>query len=462
MSVCIAWNESILMSSASPAPKFTLGSTMRHVLVMTSTGTVGLIAIFLVDFINLFYISMLGSQELAAAIGYAGTVIFFTIAIGIGLAIAAGATVSRRLGAGEREAARRAAGTVIWFSVAVSILVVAGLWPNLEWVLAVIGARGETLAISTRFMQIVLPSMPFMCLAMVLGAVLRAVGDARRAMFVTLTGGIVTAILDPVFIFAMGLGVDGAAIVMVMSRLSLVVVGLYGAVRIHNLVGKPAVAHLNADLRALLAVALPAVLTNIATPVGNAIVTATIAPFGDDAVAGWAIIGRVIPVAFGAVFALSGAVGPIIGQNFGANLMDRVSSTVRDSLVCVLAYTLVVWILLFLLQQPIIKLFGATPDAAALITFFCSIAAAGFFFNGALFVSNAAFNNLGYPIYSTLFNWGKATIGTAPFVWVGADYLGANGVLAGQALGGVVFGLGAIWTSMSVVNKLARERAAAA
>jgi hypothetical protein len=57
--------------------KFTTGSTMRHVVVMTATGSIGLVAVFIVDALNLFYISLLGQAELAAAIGYAGTLLFF-------------------------------------------------------------------------------------------------------------------------------------------------------------------------------------------------------------------------------------------------------------------------------------------------------------------------------------------------------------------------------------------------
>ena len=58
---------------------------MRHVVVMTATGSIGVMAIFIVDFLNLFYISLLGQQELAAAIGYAGTVLFFTVSLCIGI-----------------------------------------------------------------------------------------------------------------------------------------------------------------------------------------------------------------------------------------------------------------------------------------------------------------------------------------------------------------------------------------
>lgn len=73
--------------------KFTQGSTMRHVIVMTLTGSVGLMAVFVVDLLNLFYIARLGEQELAAAIGYAGSVLFFLTSFAIGLSIAGTALV---------------------------------------------------------------------------------------------------------------------------------------------------------------------------------------------------------------------------------------------------------------------------------------------------------------------------------------------------------------------------------
>jgi hypothetical protein len=66
-----------------PNARFVTGSTMRHVIVMTATGSVGLIAVFIVDALNLFYISLLGIQELAAAIGFASTLLFFTISVAI-------------------------------------------------------------------------------------------------------------------------------------------------------------------------------------------------------------------------------------------------------------------------------------------------------------------------------------------------------------------------------------------
>src|ERR1044072_1850450 len=93
--------------SAAPAhaPKVPRGPIMRHVAVMTATGSIGLMAIFVVDFLNLFYIALLGQAELAAAIGYAGTVLFFTFFISIDNGIAGTALVSRALGARRRDGA---------------------------------------------------------------------------------------------------------------------------------------------------------------------------------------------------------------------------------------------------------------------------------------------------------------------------------------------------------------------
>ncbi|MFK7791109.1 MAG: MATE family efflux transporter [Devosiaceae bacterium] len=435
-------------------PRFVTGSTMRHTVVMTATGSIGLVAIFIVDFANLFYISQLGETELAAAIGYAGTLMFFITSAAIGTTIGITALVSRALGSGEKERAKAVAGTgLVFIFVLISVLSLF-CWLFLESLLSGLGATGRTLDVAISFLQIVIPSMPLLALGMAMSGLLRAVGDAKRAMYVTLGAGIAAAIMDPIFIFALDMGVNGAAVSTTLSRLALFGMGVYGAMKVHDLVAIPDKSALQTHISGLTAIAIPAILTNVATPVGNAIVTRAIAPFGDDAVAGWAIVGRIIPVAFGAIFALSGAVGPILGQNYGAGRIDRVQRAFMDALLLILAYTTVVWVILFIARDPIVALFDAQGDAANLVILFCTYVAASFIFNGALFVANASFNNLGFATYSTVFNWGKATVGTLPFVWLGAMWGGAGGVLIGQALGSVVFGLAAVITAYFTMQRL--------
>ncbi|WP_245428380.1 MATE family efflux transporter [Kumtagia ephedrae] len=439
------------------AATFTVGSTMRHVVVMTATGSVGLISIFVVDALNLFYISLLGVEELAAAVGFASTLLFFTISVAIGFTIACGALVSRCLGRGDREEAARMGGASLVFMAATTAILTAAVWPFLHQLVALMGARGETLTLSVRFLQIVLPSTPLVALGMCATGILRGVGDARRAMYVTLGSGLAAAVFDPILIFGLGLGLDGAAISTVLARVVMLAIGIHGAHHVHRLVRLPDWARLREAARPFFAIGWPAVLTQVATPVGNTYVTVEMAAFGDQAVAGWAIIGRIIPVAFGVVFALSGAVGPILGQNFGAKRYDRIVTTMRDSLVVTVAYVAVVWALLAVFAGPIAGLFGAQGLSRELIVFFCLFAAGSFLFNGALFVASAAFNNLGYPTYSTLFNWGRSTLGVIPFVWAGASLYGAIGVVAGWGLGAVVFGVLSVVVCFRVINRIAAE-----
>jgi len=451
------------MAEASPAQgKFVTGPTLGHVITMTVTGSIGLIAVFFVDALNLFYISLLGQQELAAAVGYAGTLLFFNTSIAIGLSIAATALTSRALGRGNRAEARQLAGASLVLTGGIMTGLAILQLPFLSGLLHALGARGQTAELALGFMRIALPSIPFLGLGLCLSGLLRAVGDARRAMFVTLGAAAAVAVLDPLLIFAFKLGLDGAAWATVLARVAMAAIGWHGLWRVHGLFARPDATVFQRELRPFMAIGVPAVLTQVATPFGNAIVTAAIADYGDDAVAGWAVIGRLIPVAFGALFALSGAVGPILGQNYGAGRYDRLRSTIRDSFSVTLVYVLVVWVLMALFSGPIAGLFGATGLARELIVFFCLFVAGSFVFNGLLFVANAAFNNLGFALYSTVLNWGRATLGVIPFVWLGGQWYGVLGVLAGYGLGVIVFGLIGVVLCLRVLARLERRAAPAA
>ena len=439
--------------------KFVTGSTLSHVLRMTAAGTVGLVAVFLVDVVNLFYISMLGHKELAAAVGYAGTLLFFVLSLAIGLSIAVGAITSQALGRGDRAHAKQLAGASMVLMAATMTLAAVVVYPLLPYLLTLLGATGSTADLALRFSRIVLPSTPVLGLGMCLSALLRSLGDAHRAMFVTLGAGVATAMLDPLLIFGLGWGLDGAAVATGLARLVMVGIGLHGVVRVHQLLEWPSASVLRQTLKPFFSIGVPSVLTQIATPVGNAFVTAAISSYGDNAVAGWAVIGRVIPVAFAALFALSGSVGPILGQNLGAGRHDRLHSTMRDSLKVVVGYVLCVWLLLALGGGWIANVFHADGEARELIVFFCVFVAGSYIFNGAVFVANAAFNNLGFALYSTALNWGRATLGVVPFIWLGGHYFGARGVLGGYGLGVVLFGVAAVVMCFRVLDQLERENA---
>ncbi|WP_298560949.1 MATE family efflux transporter [uncultured Aliiroseovarius sp.] len=433
--------------------KFLEGSLLRHITVMSLTSSVGLMAIFLVDLVDMIFISMLGRDELAAAVGYAGALLFFTSSFGIGMSIAAGALVARALGEGEPQTARRRAATALFYGMIIGAIFAAVVWYYTPNLVALLGASGDTLALATSYLRIILPSLPILIAGMVGGAILRAHGDARRAMMATIGAGVVNAILDPILIFGFNLDLTGAALASVAARLTVAVMSIYPIFKFHGGLDRPTRSEFRVDFPAIATIALPAILTQFATPVGQAYVTRSMAEFGEDAVAGMAIIGRLTPVAFGTIFALSGAIGPIVGQNFGAGKMDRVRGSIRDGLLFVLVVVLVVTGILYLARGAIADLFNAEGLSRELVFLFCGPLALAWYFNGVIFVTNASFNNLGHPFYSTWVNWGRQTLGTIPLVILGAAYWGAPGVLIGQAAGGLIFAGVAMILSVRVLNK---------
>ncbi len=446
-------------ANTSPRPRavFTEGSTLRHVIVMTAATSAGLMAIFVVDLLSLLWVSRLGDPKLTAAVGFASQVLFFSISINIGFAIAIGAIVSRALGAGERITARRLAASGLTHVVLIAALTVLAAWPLRREVLSLFGARGLTLDVAADYLAITLPATIPLGLGMGLASVLRAAGDARRSMYVTLTGAIVTAILDPLFIFGLELGVRGAAIVTVIARSAAVAAGLYSAMRIHDLIARPKRDTARSDLRPVMAIAIPAVLTNLATPAAGAYIMRVFSGFGEAVVAAFAIVDRLTPMAFGVLFALSAAVGPVIGQNLGAKLFSRVRQVLTDCFTVAAAYVVAVSLILALAAPFIAGLFGAQGETARLVIFVCTYGGVLWLFLGATFVANAAFNNLGSPLLSTLFNWGRATLGTVPFVTIGAARFGPEGGYIGLIIGAALFGTAAIIAAYYVTAGLARN-----
>ncbi len=437
--------------------RFLSGSTMGHVVRMTMAGSLGVTFMFLVDAANLFWVSQLGIERLLAALGFAWTIQFFSVSFGIGMMVAVTAVVSRLIGRREWAEARRQTSVCAITAFLVQSVVAVFILLFHQQLLQLAGAQGRTAQEAARYLMISVPSLPVMALGMVGSAVLRAEGDAWRAMMVTLSSGLVSMVLDPFLIFGLDLGLDGAAIAVATARILSAAISIYYVLHVHDLAARIGVSDFKRLLAPFAVIAFPAVLTQLATPFGNYVVTSVIAGFGDSAVAGWAVVARLTVLSFGGLFALSGAIGGIFGQNFGANRFDRVRQTYRDALIFCVAYTLFAWSVLALATGSVITLFGLGPDASDVISAFTLVAAGGWVFAGGLFVANSAFSNLGRPMLSTLFNWVRDGIILWPLASLLSGSFAAAGVIYGQALSTAIVGTAAILGGWLFVAALGRR-----
>lgn len=437
--------------------KFLQGSILKHVITMSATNAIGISALFMVDLVDIYFISLLDNSALIAAIGYATAILFFTTSISIGLVTANSAKVAKAIGQKNHPKACRYISHISLYALGLTTLLTLILWCFAPQLLALIGAQGNELTEASLYLRIILPSFPILAIAMQMGATLRAMGNAKAAMFATLGGGLVNAALDPVFIFLLKMDLQGAAVASVISRFVMLAIGLYFVFFKYKMLTFPKFALFRTDIKKISHIALPAILTQIATPIGNLYVTYEVAKFGTEYIAGWAIIGRLIPVSFGMMFALSGAVGPIIGQNYGAGQFARVRKVLNESLKFMISYTLVVALFLSMAQEMIVNLFHAQNQSAEIIRIFCQYIAISFLFSGITFIAMTYLNNLGYAKYATFLNVAKMTLGTIPFVTLGAFYFQAPGILYGQAVGNSIFGIFSLLLTYKIMSNIEKD-----
>lgn len=163
--------------------RFLTGSTMGHVVRMTSTGALGITFVFLVDAANLLWLSQLGDARLVAAIGFAYAIQFFSVSFAVGMMIAATAVISRSIGEGDRERARRQAGAAMVIAAATLLVVSALIVLFRHDLVALAGAEGETARLSARYLAMTMFSLVPMSAALICSGTLgRMVTAPRRCI----------------------------------------------------------------------------------------------------------------------------------------------------------------------------------------------------------------------------------------------------------------------------------------
>ncbi|MGH8815353.1 MAG: MATE family efflux transporter [Achromobacter pestifer] len=426
-------------TTADPRARFVSGPLGPHVLEMILTGWASMLAVFAVEFLSLLYLGTLKDEAVLGAVGFGSMTQFTITSVCIGVTVGGAALVSRALGSGNTPRARTLAGASLILmavsAVAAGILFLAAIGPFTAAIGLAEDVRGHLLS----YVLITTPFAVVMGVGMMLSNLLRSAGHGRQSMWVLLAGTATVAALDPIVIFMLDGGMEGIAWAGGVGRLATVALGGWLVFRKHRLVTWPPLRELRANLAAIGKIALPAALTTLATPAAVIFTVSTYASFGPSVMAGATVVDRVLQLAYSLFFVLPGAIGPILGQNLGSGQWDRVKQTVRLTSRWALSYGFAAATLLALVAPWVPDVFQVTGPGRDLIIAFCRYGSFAWALNSLFFVSIAVFNNLGYAAYSTVIGWLRSTLGTLPFVWLGAHYGGPEGVMLGQTLGFALF-----------------------
>ena len=140
------------------------------------------------------------------------SLVLLNIGVAIGSSIAAAVLVARNVGAGDLERARKLASCSLAFGLGLAAVLTVTIMFGADAFLSLLGAEGEAKRLALVFLWTLAPGYVLAAGELCCAGILRGLGDARRAMSLTLVAAAVTLCLDPVLILVLGMGIQGAAI----------------------------------------------------------------------------------------------------------------------------------------------------------------------------------------------------------------------------------------------------------
>ncbi|UWR24135.1 MATE family efflux transporter [Sulfitobacter sp. S190] len=416
---------------------------------MSAPMSFGILAVLSVGLADAYFLGQVGGTALAA-VGFIYPVTNAITSLSIGLSAGANAALSQGVGRGDDgEATRRLGLHAIAIGLASALVTAIAVWLGYPLIFSAMGAGEDVAEQIAQYMPFWALSFPFLVVMMIVNAVFRAHGDSLTSAFVMVLAAVVNVVLDPLLIFGMWglpeLGVQGAAVATATGRIAAVILALYIAWRRGMLgwCGK-LFDGLMASARKILNVGLPAAFSNAINPAGMALVTAAVATVGEAAVAGFGAATRVQSVALVPLLALSAGIGPVVGQNWGAEKQDRAQDTTHVAFWFCTGYGVLVAAVLALFADPIAGLFTSGEDDRAFAATYLRWVGASLFGYGFLVTANAAMNARDKPIWSMGLSLGRIFVIYLPLAWIGALTAGFAGIVAAAVLANVLSAWGSL------------------
>jgi putative MATE family efflux protein len=384
-------------ASGSSSARLVSGSIPGHLVSQTLPAIIGVAAIMSIGIVDAYFIGQLGSEALAA-ISFIFPVSVASTSLGVGVMVGINSVVARALGEGDFVRAARRANFGIVFACLCGLAMGLGLWLAIDPIFAAMNAPPALMPLIREYMVPYALGFPLILAIMGFNGVLRGQGEARRTSTVGITYAAANWVLDPLLITGgfgfEGFGMAGAAYATVIGWGLGVVAGLW----LLRSTALPLDLGLlrNCDLldpaKAIVRVGLPAAFSNAINPLGLAVLTGLVALEGEAAVAGFGAAGRLQSFVIVPLLALSGAIGAIVGQNWGAGRLDRARAATLYAAGFCIAWGLLVAIVMMAGGATLARIFTDDPAVVAEFDLYLKIAAWGYAGFGLLIVGNGIMN----------------------------------------------------------------------
>ena len=441
---------------ASPQARLTHGSVGRHLVDMAVPVLFGIFTMMGQAFADMWFIGRVGDRELAA-LSFAFPILMIVTSVAIGLGAGTSSVVARAIGAHNHRRARRLATDSLILSFGITAAVSALGFFTIEPLFTLLGAPADMIPLIAGYMTILYAGVPFVVVGMVGMSSMRATGDTRLPSMLMVIASVANVILDPILIFGLGpvpaMGLNGAALAALLSRAAIFGGTLYFMrMRLDMLTfNKPDPGELRSSWADVLHVGIPAAGTNAIIPIATGVITAMLARYGPEAVAGFGVASRVESLTLVLFYALSAVIGPFVGQNIAAGRADRIFEALRLCMLFCVGTGLAVAVLLALSGAWLPTLFSDNPQVTDVSTLYLMIAPISYGAYGMVMIMNASFNGMGKPMPAVHISVSRMALIYVPLAFVANRFFGITGIFVAYAFANIVSGVIAyIWARASV------------
>ncbi len=430
--------------------KLTHGPVSQRLRELTVPTIWGVFAMMTFNVVDTWFVGQLGTSELAA-MSFTFPVVMTLVSVSIGLSAGTSSVLARAAGQGDHEQMRRLATDAMLLTVLITLALSVLGYLTIDALFSLLGAPEALLPLVREYMVPWYIGLVLMLLPMVAMGSLRATGEANTAGRLLIASAVLNLVIDPILIFGLAgfprLELAGAAYATLIARGVVALAALWVLHDRLNLITTSRVTLERAwrSWRGILHVGLPAAGTNVIIPVANGVIVALVATYGPEAIAGLGIATRIEMFSLVIFFAMSGIIGPFVGQNLGAERRDRILAGLKQCYIFCMALGAAVAIVVGLAASPVTALFSESSEAVEVATLYLWIVPVSYGAAGIVMLVNAAFNGLGQPLPATTISVTRMVIVYIPLAFAGRELFGIPGIFAAYAASNLLVGAGAAY-----------------
>lgn len=399
---------------------------------------VGMLISSIYNIADTFFVGRLDTQSTAAlgvVFSYMGIIQAVAFYVGHG----SGNFISRSLGARKGGEAEDMASTGFFMAIAVASVIAAACGIFIRPVLTLFGSTPTVLPYAVSYFRWILAGTPFIVGAIVLNNQMRLQGNAGLAMYGLLSGGLLNIILDPIFIFVLKMGVTGAGMATAISQavsftILLHLCGKRGGISIHFRNFRPSwfyAGEINAG-------GLPSLARQGLMAVATALLNNYAGAYGDEALAAFSIVGRVMPIAASLIIGFGQGFQPVCGYNYGARLYGRLRKALKFCVIAASCYAVIVAVLGEIFAPAIISAFRDDPAVIRLGTMVLRAQCAAFPLIGLVTLTNMYLQTTNQTVSAVTLAISRHGLFLIPALIIGSAIFDLNGIIAAQPVSDIL------------------------